>query len=232
MLKPDHLPPAWSDALLTRVPAAIRECAARSKGVAAFDADGTLWHGDIAEDFARWMIEQGRFDGRGWKEYVAVERADPAEGARHMLRFYAGIDATRIAADVARFWWEGPRRAWILETVASLHHLAIRGFQVFVVSASPAPVMRPLGELLPVRDVLALDMEIEGGCYTGRSTGIETMAEGKLRRVRGAARQPLTIAVGDSAPDLEMLRAAELAWVLGDRPTVAAEARRRGWLRS
>jgi len=31
-------------------------------GIAAFDADGVLWSGDVSEDFTAWMIDRGEFD--------------------------------------------------------------------------------------------------------------------------------------------------------------------------
>ena len=60
-------------------------------GVAAFDVDGVLWHGDVSEDFTRWMMAGGHFDAALWPAYQEAHRVDPARGCLQILSFYVGM---------------------------------------------------------------------------------------------------------------------------------------------
>ena len=45
--------------------------------LALFDADGTLWRDDVADDFASWMLAEGHFRSQvSWDEYIRVYRDD------------------------------------------------------------------------------------------------------------------------------------------------------------
>ena len=82
---------SWS-VLIPSVPEPLRRLAEVDRPrLAVFDADGVLWHGDVSEDFTRWMIDQGHFDAALWADYAAAEAADPARGCLQMLQFYKGM---------------------------------------------------------------------------------------------------------------------------------------------
>ena len=82
------------------VPEALRPLAeVEGPRVAAFDADGVLWYGDVSEDFTRWMIDEGHFAGDLWAGYEATNSADPARGCLAILEFYAFV-GERAAVEV------------------------------------------------------------------------------------------------------------------------------------
>lgn len=209
------------------LPAEIRDLPGH--GAAVFDADGVLWHGDISEDFVRWRIDRGEFPEPLWREYAQVHARDPAEAARHILGFYRGHPAAEIEQSVAQFYAEAPARRWIPRTIAALSR---RGSPVFVVSASPAPVLKPLADLLPVAGIFGIEMELDsGGHYTGGTVGTVTTGAGKAQRFREACALEVELAVGDSALDVHLLELSSgVSWAINPDPTLEREAAARGWL--
>ena len=65
--------------------------------IAIFDADGTLWTGDVADDFTQWMIGQGAVPGERWPTYMRIYRDDPPTGCEFLLTFYTGMTPEVLA---------------------------------------------------------------------------------------------------------------------------------------
>ena len=197
-----------------------------------FDADGVLWHGDVSEDFTLWMIGEGHFDGQLWPVYERCNHEDPAEGATQILNFYRGLSSTELRGHVERFWETGAPRAWVERVRATMVWARQHGFTVFVVSASPAPVLQPLNDLLPVDRVFGLELEFdEGGCATGRPDGIVTTGTGKAEQVRAESLLPVQLAVGDSCLDVPMMRLSSgVAWAINPDSALREVAEREEWL--
>ena len=86
---------------------------------------------------------------------------------------------------------------------------------VVLVSASLAPYLVPLGELLEVDAVLCTELESENGFLTGALLGSNCRGQEKLNRLHSWAVESgivgedwLQYAYGDSSGDTEMLAAA------------------------
>lgn len=204
-----------------------------SPWVAAFDADGTLWEGDVSEDFTRWMIAAGHFDATLWPAYERVAALDSAAACFEILRFYGGMPLPRVRELVAEFWRSpAGERAWRLDVLAALRWAAERGAQVFVVSGTPAPVFGDLGATLGLAGVIALELEADAcGHATGRHAGCPSVGEGKVTRLRAATAAPCLLAAGNSALDVPLLTESQgLAWAVAPDATLAAAASRHGWL--
>ena len=217
-----------------RVPAPILTLEVpESAWSAAFDADGTLWHGDVSEDFARWMIAAGHFDGAPWPAYETLAARDSKAACFEILRFYAGMPVPRLRQHVAEFW-QSPAgdRAWRLDVLATLRYVVARGARVFVVSATPALVFGDLATTLGIAGIVGLELEVDtDNRATGRHTGIPTVEAGKVIRLRASTAGPCLLAAGNSALDVPLLEASRgLAWAVGPDATLAAAARRHGWL--
>lgn len=211
-----------------RVREALETC---SPGTALFDADGTLWRGDISEDFARWMIGEGLFDAGLWDAYDRVNREDVFVGCVEILKFYRGHRPEDLADHVTRFWEVGPPRQWIASTTATLAWLASRGHACWVVSATPSPVLHPLKALLPITELLALDPAVHDHTYTGAPLGTPTIGPGKATRVHEATPTEVHLAAGNSKLDVDLLALAQtLAWAINPDPPLETAARSHGWL--
>lgn len=206
--------------------------------MAAFDADGVLWHGDVSEDFTRWMIEQGHFDGDLWSRYEEANSADPARGCLAILEFYAGFERVRLTDLVEEFWRTTPERPWIWPVIDTVRWLAGEGYAIYVVSGTPTPVLVPLLDHMPgdvAAEVLALELEFEvrgeSERATGRSSGIPTVAGGKAERLRAVTSDPIALAVGNSVLDIAMLELSDrFRWAVDPDDTLRARAESQAWL--
>lgn len=213
--------------------ALAQTAATTGPGAALFDADGVLWHGDVSEDFTRWMLEAGHFKSDLWPRYEEVNREDPGRGCFEILHFYKGLSADEIDRHVQRFWEESPERRWIQRTLDTLAWVASSPHKAFVVSGTPAAVLQPLTNHLPELDgVLAMELEFDSsGRATGSGAGIPTVGPGKAERVRAEIQIPVILALGNSSLDIEMLSLSEgLAWAVNPDPALRSAAEQNGWL--
>lgn len=110
--------------------------------------------------------------------------------------------------------------------VAALH---AAGWPVGLVSGGFAEVVEPLARRLGITFVRANRLEVADGRLTGRVAGPVVDAEAKaeaLRELAAAEGIPMdrTIAIGDGANDLHMLRAAGLGIAYNAKPVVREQA--------
>lgn len=214
------------------VPEFVRRLPAVDDGsLAVFDADGTLWVDDVADDFTRWMIESGAISGEAWPTYMRIYRDDPPTGCRYLLRFFRGLPLERITRLVERWWRDHAHRRWIDEVVATLHHVHQAGYAVWVVSGTPTDFLLPLRRMLPVERVLGMDFELDRhGAITGRHAGIACAGRGKADKLLAeAGRRPIRLCCGNGSLDGPMMELAEVAWSVYPAPSFEAHCRARGW---
>jgi len=200
--------------------------------LALFDADGTLWDNDIADDCTLWMIATGRVQTAAmWPEYRRLFAADAPAGCRYLLELYAGLRRADVLASVETYWREFMRLDYIAETVEVLAHLAGQGFRVWVVTGSPTDFLEPLRRQLPVERIVGMDFEVDArGILTGRHAGISSTAEGKAEKVRSLWSGPVQLAAGNSLLDVAMLRLArDVAWAVHPHDDLLQLARAEGW---
>jgi HAD superfamily phosphoserine phosphatase-like hydrolase len=224
----------YPGAVTASIPEGVLRLADRTgRRAAAFDADGVLWNGDVSEDFTRWMIDRGWFDGALWEHYEAVNRRDPAAGCVEILRFYRGHELSELRARVAEFWRSAAPRRWKATVIATFRWLAGHGFSVFVVSGTPRVVLEPLAQHLPVAHdhIVALELAVDRqGRATGGPSGVVTCGPGKALRLQQAWSGPVLFAAGNSILDIEMLQLSEgWRWAVDPDPQLRALATRSGW---
>lgn len=208
--------------------------AAQPGGVAAFDADGTLWRDDVGEAFLRHLVAIGwvRLPD-GSDPYEAYERAverDKRTGYVYAAQLQDGLAQAEVAAEAERFArsWVPPR---LVRSAAELRDLCLdAGLRPVVVSASPSPIVRAAAPLARFGECAGIEVRVRGGRFTADVVEPVTYAEGK---VEAASRLgPLVVACGDSLTgDLALLSAARVSAVVAPRAgsPLADEARRRGW---
>ncbi len=219
------------------IPATLRDAVRRAAvpgGVAAFDADGTLWREDVGDAFLRHLVGIGWVrlpDGRD--PYEAYERAverDKRSGYAYAAQLQAGLDEAEVAAEAERF-----ARSWVprrlVRAALELRAACVEsGLRPVVVSASPLPIVRAAAPLAGFSDFAGIAVRVRDSHFTAEVLDPVTYAEGK---VQVAARfGPLIVACGDSlAGDLPLLSAARVAAVVA--PSTGSplrdEALRRGW---
>lgn len=200
--------------------------------LAIFDADGTLWRDDVADDFTTWMIREGHVaHGDLWDEYIQIYRGDHAAGCRFLLNIYKGLSRAELHARIFEWWGSSAARNWVVEAISALRLLADRGYAIWVVTGSPTDTMLPLKEVLPVAEIVGMDFEFDDNdIITGRHAGISCADGGKADKVRelwGVG--PIAFAAGNGSLDIAMMELAKVKWSVYPNPTFAAFSRGHGW---
>jgi phosphoserine phosphatase len=196
-----------------------------------FDADGTLWVNDVADDFTLWTIAQGHVPGENWRTYQRIYRDDHPAGCRYLLTFFAGMKLVRLHELVDHYWLHRANRKWVWEVVESLYQVADRGYPIWIVSGTPTDFLLPLKHMLPVAEVVGMDFEVDAsGTITGRHAGISCAGEGKAEKLRFLlASRPVRFCCGNGSLDGPMMLLAEIAWSVYPNPEFAEYSRQRGW---
>src|SRR6266849_4429806 len=187
------------------IPRALREAvrrAAGSGGVAAFDADGTLWREDVGEAFLRHLVAIGwvRLPD-GSDPYEAYERAvdrDKRTGYAYAAQLQEGLLAAEVAAEAERF-----ARSWVprrlVRAALELRAACVEsGLRTVVISASPLPIVRAAAPLAGIAEHAAIEVRIQAGRFTREVLEPIPYAEGKV--AAATLFGPLIVACGDSLP--------------------------------
>lgn len=204
----------------------------------AFDADGTLWRGDIGEDLMRLLAAEGhlpRHRGRAgiYAEYERRVAVDPADAYAYAVEVMADMEEGALHELCRDFFarrFEGRLMPWVRPLFERLHEV---GHQVWIVSASPLwPVIagaRALG--VPADRVVGVECDCEEGRLTGRVRRPVPCGEGKVHWLQSRGVRP-ALAVGNGDLDLPMLAYAERGIVVapeGEENLLVREAVARGW---
>lgn len=224
----------------------LREAARVSPtGAVAFDGDGTLWSGDVGEDFLEALLAEDAFSADAFELFGsdAARFGVPArDGAKAQLealfeayghgRFpedricelialaVAGRPIAEIDAFASRLVETRGLAARLHgECVALLDEARSLGLEAFVVSASPRPIVVAAARLVDVDPdhVIAATARTAGGLSTRAIDAPIPYGPGKVTRLRGAiGERPVVLAAGDNVFDLAML--AEAAVPVAIRP--------------
>lgn len=222
-------------------------------GVAAFDGDGTLWAGDIGEDYLHALLEEDRFTDEAARLFAdEASRAGIATTGRArddlaaLFRAYVagafaedricGLIALAVAGREL-----GPVAAFATEVVRArgvasrLHDEAIgiatacrdRGLEVVLVSASPRAVVVAAAAVVGLAEnaVIAVTPRETGGRVGTTLDEPIPYGEGKAIRLREriGARE-LVVCAGDNAFDMAMLRLARFPYAIRPKDRLRAIA--------
>jgi phosphoserine phosphatase len=225
-----------------------------SETILAFDADGTLWSGDVGIDnFESLLARGGVLPAAGPALRAEASMAglpladDPTAQARALYEAYLGgvyhedrafrmmawafagyreVDVYGFAAEVAT---RSSLRARLHSEVLPLVAWgARRGVPRYVVSASHAVVVASSIERLglAIDGIFAMRQAREGDVLAARVEEPATYGAGKTAALEvGAAGKVLLGAFGDSAFDLHLLAAARLAVAVRPKPELVRRAR-------
>ncbi len=217
---------------LEKVPSFIRQIPpCDDHSLVIFDADGTLWVNDVADDFTRWMMDRDAIPKSNWHTYMRIYRNDPREGCRYLLTFFQGMVYKKLSKFVEEFWKWHAHRQWIPEVLASLYHLADKAYPIWVVSGTPTDFLLPVKEWLPVFEVVGMDFEVDDrGLITGRHAGISCAGEGKAEKlIEMTYGRPIRFCCGNGSLDGPMMELAEVAWSVYPNPQFEELSRQKGW---
>lgn len=200
--------------------------------LALFDADGTLWENDIADDCTIWMIGTGRIKtGHKWHEYKKIYSKDAPAGCRYLLTFYKGMHISELSRHVDSYWNEFMKMEYIEEPLEVLQYCAKHDFNVWVVTGSPTDFLFPLLKKLPVQKIVGMDYELDAnGFITGKHSGISCAGRGKAEKIKSLWQGPVQFAAGNALLDEAMMRLArDVVWAVHPHPDLEKIAVKEGW---
>lgn len=236
-----------SDRLITLLERLCDEHARQGRGgdpFLAFDADGTLWHGDIGCDVFEAQIKAGYFTERVRplfeREMIALGLApekDLTQMARVLLaEFYAGrygdgpssemmamAFAGRTPDEMGTFVDDAVSAVGIGARVVPAVHAIVRwahatGVAVHVVSASLASAVAAavsVHEIAPDKVIAMVPQKAHGRCVLELDGG-SVYGAGKVDAIERTVKNGALIAAfGDSAGDVFMMRTASLGVGVG-----------------
>ncbi len=207
-------------------------------GVAAFDADGTLWDADAGEALLAELGDRNELlaphPPNAFAEYARRLELDPADGFAYATAVLAGLTEAFVVAEAERIFRERVRPRIFPPMRELVAGLQARGWVVFLVSASNrwsiAPGARELG--VPIDHVIAVDVAVENGRLTDRvAQPVPTLA-GKAELFRGRTGRAPDLACGNSRLDIPLLESARLPVAVGPRAQgtpLLADAALHGW---
>jgi phosphoserine phosphatase len=206
---------------------------------AVFDADGTLWHGDVGEALQEALIAEGSLPADVGTEYERLLQEDYREAYAFATRALAGLSEEWLRARCAAFFAEWEPRVFP-EMRGLVAELATRGVHSWIASGSNRWIVEcgAASFGIPAHRTLAMTVDVEAGVLTDRLRPPPLTAEGKADAVRAALPIAPALVAGNSVADLATLRmATRRALVVNAMPGIdprtgddlVREAHLRGW---
>jgi HAD superfamily hydrolase (TIGR01490 family) len=209
-----------------------------SKIGAFFDLDGTL----LPKPSLEWRF-LGHLLARNKITSAAVLRW-LGNWAKTVLRnLHAAVDGNKsylagLRESLARDWANSLKPGspqMFSEGLARIAWHITQQHQVFFVSGTLGFLARAIARSLPGHiEVIATELEVRGGYWTGRLAGEHMSGNAKSRAVRTLAQQrglrlELSYAYGDQITDLPMLEAVGHPFAVNPAERLRRIARKRGW---
>ena len=242
---------ASRDLVRARLTALLSETEAPLQGVLAFDADGTLWSGDVGEDVFHLAtkIESIREHARPALAELARKYGIDADGAPNQLArrlfdgYLSGTLPEREACSMMSWCYAGwsveelrahTRRTFEETHLAGRLYLGLdfvfelaraHGVRILVVSASPQVVVEEAAALwgVPAEDVVACRPAVGAdGILPELEAPVPYAAEKPAALARKTGGRSILASFGDNVFDFELLRAAALAVAVRPKPGLRA----------
>ncbi|WP_044871817.1 HAD-IB family hydrolase [Pseudomonas sp. LFM046] len=209
--------------------------------LAIFDLDDTLIDGDCASLWSTHMAALGWVDGESFIRKDHELMALYAEGKLAMEDYMAFSLSPLVGRtpDEVEFVVE-PFVEDVIEPL--IHSDAMRclarhraaGDRILIISASAHFLVSAIAERLGVEEVLAIDLEEQHGCYSGRTQGVLTYRDGKVIRLNAWLEDQGESLEGahfysDSRNDLPLLSLVANPNAVNPDPTLRAHAEQAGW---
>lgn len=209
--------------------------------LAIFDLDETLIHGDCSSLWSEQMVRLGWVDGESFMQ--RDKELMDAYGRGHLaMEDYMAFSLEpligRTPAEIDHLvgpWVEDFIEPIIFsdatKTIAA-HRQA--GDRILVISASGTHLVKPIAERLGIDEVLAIELDVAHGVYSGNTVGTLTYREGKITRLLewlDAEEENLEGAsfYSDSRNDLPLLLKVDFPHVVNPDPVLLEHAEKSAW---
>jgi len=209
--------------------------------LAIFDLDNTLLAGDSDYLWGQFLCERGIVDAqvyegeneRFYKEYLSGS-LDIYAFLAFQLRPLAQYDMATLHDWHAQFMAEKIRPIILPQARALLQKHRAQGDTLLIITATNRFITAPIAAEFGVEQLLATDLELCDGRYTGRVSGTPCFREGKVVRLREWLEQQAISLKGswfysDSHNDLPLLQLIDHPVAVDADAILAAHAERHGW---
>lgn len=174
-------------------------------------------------DEAAAFFQQYRENRLDWRAFMAFQ-----------LRELAGQTPAELAALAERHFVKIVQPRLYPRAVALVHEQLARGATVCLLTATNRAVALPLAKFVGIPHLLATELELLEGRYTGRMAGEYCGGRGKVPRLLAFCQEHGVPAAevwyyGDSSADLPALEAVGHPVVANPMPALRAIAEQRGW---
>ncbi|MDH1282320.1 HAD-IB family hydrolase [Pseudomonas chengduensis] len=209
--------------------------------LAIFDLDETLIHGDCASLWTQEMVKIGWADGDSFLAHEQKLMRQYAAGTLAMEDYMAftlsplvGRTPEEVAHVVEPFVEDVIEPIFYSDASRTLAAHRAAGDRLLVISASAHFLVSAIAERFGIGEVLAIDLELQHGFYSGRTQGVLTYREGKVIRLESwLAEQGESLAgasfYSDSRNDLPLLQLVDKPYAVNPDPTLRAHAEQASW---
>lgn len=209
--------------------------------LAIFDLDETLIHGDCASLWAQHMADIQWVDGESFLAREQELMALYSQGKLAMEDYMAYTLSPLVGRTPEEVEFiVGPFVEDLIEPIIysdamrclAAHRAA--GDRLLIISASAHFLVSAIAERLGIEEVLAIDCELQHGCYSGKTSGVLTYREGKVTRLQAwleAEGETLDGAhfYSDSRNDLPLLQRVPHPHAVNPDAVLREYAERAGW---
>lgn len=209
--------------------------------LALFDLDNTLLGGDSDHAWGDYLCARGILDADTYKarndefyqDYLAG-RLDLNEYLNFTLEILAATDVAQLDEWHRDFMRDCIEPIMLPKAAALLQQHRDAGDKLVIITATNRFVTGPIAERLGVETLLATEVEMVDGRYTGRSYDVPCFKEGKVTRLNRWLEENGydlhdSYFYSDSMNDLPLLEQVTHPVVVDPDPRLHEEAERRGW---
>jgi HAD superfamily hydrolase (TIGR01490 family) len=209
--------------------------------LAMFDLDNTLLGGDSDYLWGQFLVEHDIVDGelyerenRRFYEAYKAGTLDIHEFLDFALRPLASNDPNDLYRWRERFVREKIHPIMLPKAIELLHQHRDAGDTLLIITATNRFVTQPIAEALGVTNLIATEVEMKDGHFTGKSWGVPCFQNGKVQRVMAWLRQTghslkSSWFYSDSVNDLPLLSQVTYPVAVDPDEGLASYARKQGW---
>lgn len=209
--------------------------------LAIFDLDNTLLGGDSDYLWGQFLCEHGYIDTRTHKDEhqryyddYKAGRLNISEFLKFQLQPLLGVDPVILLARREQYLDEKIKPILLNKAVKLLADHQQQGHILLIITATNQFLTEPIAGLFGVDNLIASEVEIKDGHYTGKPVGIPSYAEGKLTRLQSWLRThdyapDESWFYSDSHNDLPLLNYVTHPVAVDPDKILHAEAKKRNW---
>ncbi|MDC0005278.1 HAD family phosphatase [Gammaproteobacteria bacterium] len=188
------------------------------KKLVIFDLDNTILKGDSDYSWINFLIEEGHVDQKEYEsrnkyfyDQYDEGKLDYDEWAEFALSTIKGKTSNHITDLLSQFLNTVIEPMINIYALRLLHNHNHDNDIMLLASATNSVIVEPIAKRLGFENVVATDVEITDGVYTGKVLGRPALGEGKLIKVKewaaskGITNFEDTIFYSDSINDLPLL---------------------------